>query len=254
MKYIKSYDNIEQINATKKFVNSTIYYNKEDDTLLYNNGFIPLEYIRSTADGGQYILLKKLYNTSPINFRLDTNFMIYGHGKTGAVQSTYFTAVDESQTNVWPGCNIRLYANNDMAVYSMTKEKQEQYDGSIYQDQNDRWYVYINAADGTNLTTYSTKSNCTNILIHYDYEINFSDNQLHEYPTVLFGALDENLEPTRFINARIDYLKLYKNNILIHDLIPVQQIQGEVGLFDRANGEFLTSLSDTPFVAGPTIY
>ena len=76
MKYIKSYDNIEQINATKKFVNSTIYYNKEDDTLLYNNGFIPLEYIRSTADGGQYILLKKLYNTSPINFRLDTNFMI----------------------------------------------------------------------------------------------------------------------------------------------------------------------------------
>lgn len=77
-------------------MNSTIYYNKEDDTLLYNNGFIPLEYIRSTADGGQYILLKKLYNTSPINFRLDTNFMIYGHGKTGAVQSTYFTAVDES--------------------------------------------------------------------------------------------------------------------------------------------------------------
>ena len=92
-----------------------------------------------------------------------------------------------------------------------------------------------------------------NILQHFDLEFNFSDSQLHDVTTILFCSKNSSGTPWRFINARLDYLKLYKSGVLIHDLVPVVNTNNIAGLYDIVNRKFLRSQGDEDFVAGPKL-
>ena len=70
----------------------------------------------------------------------------------------------------------------------------------------------------------------------------------------LFGRVKTNiLDTDRKIKARLYYCKIYKNDILQLDFIPVKTFKGDIGLYDKVNHKFIKSYEGTPFIAGPEI-
>lgn len=74
------------------------------------------------------------------------------------------------------------------------------------------------------------------------------------YGIALFGRVMPNiLDTDRKIKARLYYCKIYKDDVLLMDFIPVKTSDGEAGLFDKVNNKFIKSYEGTPFIAGPEI-
>lgn len=252
MKYIKLFDNQNKLETYDKseWISPHIYLDKTNKTISYEQKYIRVEYIRSTQTGGQYIDLGTcLFDESPINFRYDTKFMIYGHGKTGTQQSTLLCACKE--TSPYPGLNIRIAANTNYNLQCTFKE--DQGTNWCFPTTNNNYEVNIYSNDGETIRTRYTNSNCKDKLVYLNYEFNFSDSQLHNVTTILFCSKDSSGTPWRFINARIDYLKLYKSGILIHNLVPVINREHIAGLYDIVNRKFFRSQGDEDFVAGPKL-
>lgn len=259
MKYFKTFENQDLLSSYDKseWISPHIYLNRQNKSLDYEQKYIQLEYIRSTETGGQYIDLGTgLFDTSPINFRIDMNYMIYGHGKTGKQQSTLLCASKE--VSPWPGTNIRIDAKNDLNDLAFNfAVKEDQIDpktGNRYSWcylSDGRYFITVYGVDGKLYRGQYSSLNIKDVLLHTDRELNFTDGQLHNVTTTLFCSKDGSGTPWRFINARIDYLKLYKNGIIQHDLIPVKRLDGVVGLYDKSNRIFYQSQGDEPFIAGP---
>ena len=55
------------------------------------------------------------------------------------------------------------------------------------------------------------------------------------------------------INGRIYYFKIWKNDVLVRDFIPVLDSSGIPCLFDRVGGEFYYNAGTGQFIAGPII-
>ena len=184
------------------------------------------------------------------------NWMLYGYGKTGIQQSTMLCASKEASP--YPGMNIRTLNDNSGCVQCVIKEAQNKYWCFSH---NNRYETNIYSADWDPVagTGYILRSkdhlnvDARNILQHFDLEFNFSDSQLHNVTTILFCSKDSSGTPYRFINARLDYLKLYKSGVLIHDLVPVVNTNNIAGLYDIVNRKFLRSQGDEDFVAGPKL-
>ena len=258
MKHLKLFDNQNKLETydKSKWISPHIYLDKQDKTLSYEQKYIRVEYIRSTQTGGQYIDLGTcLFDTSPINLEIDMNWMLYGHGKTGTQQSTMLCASKEASP--WPGMNIRAISDNSGNVQCAIKE--DQHKDWCYKTSK-AYETYMYSADwdpvaGTGQIIRSAYVNldARNILQHFDLEFNFSDSQLHNVTTILFCSKDSSGTPWRFINARLDYLKLYKSGVLIHNLVPVVNTNNIAGLYDIVNRKFLRSQGDEDFVAGPKL-
>ena len=259
MKYIKLFDNQDKLQEynMSEWISPHIYLDKTNKTISYEQKYIRVEYIRSTQTGGQYIDLGTcLFDTSPINLEIDMNWMLYGHGKTGTQQSTMLCAAKEASP--YPGLNIRTWADNSGYIQCTFKEDQNK-DWCFKTNKGYEAYMYTADWDATMGTgqilrsKYVTGVDTRNILTHFDLEFNFSDSQLHNVTTSLFCSKDSSGTPWRFINARLDYLKLYKSGILIHDLVPVVNTNNIAGLYDIVNRKFLRSQGDEDFVAGPKL-
>ena len=251
MKYIKLFDNQDKLQEynMSEWISPHIYLDKTSGAISYEQKYIRVEYIRSTQTGGQYIDLGTcLFDTSPINLEIDMNWMLYGHGKTGMQQSTILCASKEASP--YPGMNIRTMADDNGNVQCVIKE-----------DQNQTWCfktakgyeTHIYSIDGQNMRTAYRSYDTRNILLHLNFEFNFSDSQLHDVTTILFCSKNASGTPWRFVNARLDYLKLYKKGLLIHDLVPVINTKNIAGLYDIVNRKFLRSQGDEDFVAGPIL-
>lgn len=260
MKYIKAFDNQNKLETYDKseWISPHIYLDKTNKTISYEQKYIRVEYIRSTQTGGQYIDLETcLFDTSPINLEIDMNWMLYGHGKTGIQQSTMLCASKEESS--YPGLNIRTSNDNSGNVQCVIKEAQ--YKDWCFSRGTGKYETNIFSADWDSVagTGYILRSkdhlkvDARNILQHFDLEFNFSDNQLHNVTTILFCSKDSSGTPWRFIDARLDYLKLYKRGVLIHNLVPVVNTNNIAGLYDIVNRKFLRSQGDEDFVAGPKL-
>lgn len=203
-----------------------------------------LDYISSTATGGQYIDLgcKLFENTDEI--QVEIKFKIKGKGKDNDKQSVLLGANDESQNNIWPGMLLR--------TTDTTKSNEIQ-----FKTKNVKFNCYVN---NVNYTSYVQNGNyyiyeCPTYMNNiYDLKVittTWNSNSTHSKNTTLFCGLDSNNTPFRYSISDLYYLKLYKNGQLVRDLIPVQRISDdEAGLLDLANSVFYPSQGDESFVAG----
>lgn len=81
-----------------------------------------------------------------------------------------------------------------------------------------------------------------------------ANSEYDAFGIALFGRIKANISDSdRRIKAKLYYCKIYKNDILQLDFIPVQTFKGDVGLYDKVNHKFIKSYEGTPFVAGPEI-
>lgn len=119
---------------------------------------------------------------------------------------------------------------------------------------------------GTDVNTYNDESGIARY--NHDYKIDASLSQegfykngvLYEtfsdytfalnYNLPLF-ALNRNGTIIEFSKAKLYSCKLYENNILVRDFIPVSNLYGDVGLFDLVEYKFYGNSGTGSFVAGP---
>ena len=203
-------------------------------------GWTQLAYISSTSSGGEYIDLGiKLYETAGTDYDIAVKFNLKGAGKDNTTQATMFSSQDTA-TDPWPGNFIRKSSNKVRGRYI----------GGSAKD-ND----FANIGDIVELPVQTAPSkNVTNL--------NNSNNVTHQYGTSLFCAFsDTNNTPSRFAEADLYYFKLFVNGVLVRDLIPCEDSNGVVGMYDILNHVFYTtpdgafvgtSLKTAPTYTAPT--
>ena len=76
-----------------------------------------------------------------------------------------------------------------------------------------------------------------------------------DYPMALFGRMNNSTgEVAKLGYHRINYAKIYENNILIHSYIPCRRNSDNVlGMFDTVTGNFLTNSGTGTFTAGADV-
>ena len=74
-----------------------------------------------------------------------------------------------------------------------------------------------------------------------------------DYGPSIFGATKSETTTSYLISGKLWYMKIYNNNILIHDLIPCKTLQNEVCMYDNITNEFYKNLGTGNFIAGPEV-
>ena len=201
--------------------------------------YTELEYIESTASGGQYIDLNiKLYETLNNWYDIAIKYNVSGAGK-GNNQPTLFGC--QNQTNPWPGTFIRMAQATD--AYT-----QGRYIGGSYKDNR-------LGDNGTVIELQVQTAPSKNV-----YNLNNS-NRTHSFGTSLFCVFtDTNNTPSKFIAAKLYYFKLFlkdsenSQGVLVRDMVPCKRLSDNaIGLLDNVNNVFYTSPSGDAFVAGPEV-
>ena len=69
---------------------------------------------------------------------------------------------------------------------------------------------------------------------------------------ILNCFFDENQKITRnYQNSKITNNQIYQNDVLVHDYVPALDLDGEAGLYDKIDRNFLYNSGTGAFVAGP---
>lgn len=211
--------NINNIAGLFDLITKTFYSSQGEDNFLYGlkislpAGYTQVEYIASTATGGQYIDLNLQWFTDVNSIGLNAKFNMIGSGADNHDQATLIGAMYESSP--YPGYVIRKDGNQ----YAQTGMYLGSYGGKF-------------ATIGQDFTFTGSKSN-----------ISVSHNQT----TTLFCGLKSNNTPQRYSEAKIYYMMIYKNDILVRDLIPCINSESVAGLYDLVNSVFYSSQGDEEF-------
>lgn len=180
--------------------------------------YTELEYIQSDSGGGQYIDLNiQLHTTLTPNYDIDIKFNLMGMGRDNNIQATIFGC--QSPTQPWPGIFIRKNNNN----------------------------VQMKKSSNVNIGTLNTDIRVTGIT-QYN-----TQNLTHNYSTSLFCALNTDNTPYRYCEGRIYYFKLWNDGSLVRDMIPCKRYDGVIGMYDKVNDVFYTTLNQYPFIGGPVV-
>ena len=257
MKYLRKFNNILDCNSNSNTNIVPYIYFISDGTVdsndiyinNYNHSFsqyTKLEYINSTATGGQHINLgcRLMENTDDI--RIDIKFKIDGKGNDVGNGKQAHLLTCNVDISPYPGFLIR-YAQDYIEVNAKWE-----FTGAVsYTPINSPVTNYFPpnyCAIEANLTTTKISETIEETFI-FD---NIPDSQLSDATTMLFCGLDSNRAPFRHVNAKIYYLKITKGNNVVRDLIPVRRISdNKIGLYDKKYGVFYESQSSSPFEAGP---
>ena len=223
MKYIKAFNNSNDLEIYKKskFVAPHLFLNKEDlRDVHYLQEYEELEYISSTATGGQYINLgcKLLENTDDIH--IDIKFKINGNGKNTNNQGVLFG--NQEPNGSYNGFNLRIEGD--------------------YLDIFAKW-AFTNYGDNFNNSRYYHNVFHRAIYKYLDniYTMSWTldkipNNQLSStLNTCLFCNAIDNNSAANFINGDLYFCKIRKGDLYIN-LIPVRKkLTNEVGLYDIEN-------------------
>ena len=283
MKYVKSFDNE---NLLKKYIDNNItsphiFMEKTNKKLDYELKYTPVEYISSTATGGQWIDLgcNLFQNTDDII--IDIKFNIKGGGKDYNDSSTVnqtkpsvlIGSISEAGGNGYPieyhGFVVRkadIGSSGTADDTYVTMYTKWQISNSVYKntngDANNKQKYYPTYLAG-NISGYEKTR--TGVV----YEKRLIIDNLSSIPTNTFNAMgslntymfgifcDANAisnlwrnKMWRFSESDVYYCKITKGNTVIRDLIPVIH-KGKACLYDKVNKKFYMSQGDTDFVAGP---
>lgn len=256
MKYLKQFDNKESLDSyeSKNFITPHIFRDKQSKTNTYLEKYRLLEYISSTATGGQYIDLGcKLFENTD-DFQIDVKFNIKDYGKNKEDQPTLIGNQLESS----PYAGFCLRSNYDSSKYHLEISYIMKWDSNddiaVKENGRNTWHL-------KNALEYSTTSNSWYTDQrkdgNYVYEFstlfrNIPDSQINQLTTHLFCGLNSSNVPWRFVNADLYYLKITKGGKVIRDLIPVRNHKKIPGLYDKINKIFYRSQGDEEF-EGSTI-
>lgn len=217
--------------ANKVYVGSTLVWEYNSGGGL-PSGYRELEYIASTASGGQYIDLDiLLYDVLNKNYDIAIKFNPTGKGKDNTTQGTIFGCQDNTGSP-WPGTFIRVSSTNMVGRYIGGSGK----DNVLGQLGND-----------IELTEKTPPSK--NV---YNYN---NGGLTHTWGTSLFCAFNsqDKTSQIRFIEAKLYYFKLFVEGTLVRDMIPCVNPNNVVGLYDLVNNVFYSSPNGAEFVAGPYV-
>lgn len=181
------------------------------------SGYTKLEYISSTATGGQYIETGlKMWTTTPVSYELDMKVYMSGVGKDNTIYPTIFG--NNREVSPYPGFVIR----NDKGNTTVT---QDQFPKETY---------------GGNNTIVVINQLTENIII-----------TTHDVTATLFCSKDENGVPWRYANCRIYYCKIRSNSdTWQRDFVPCLNPDGIAGLYDKVEGKFYSSPNGVAFEYG----
>ena len=195
-------------------------------------GYTQLEYISSTASGGQYIDLNiLLYDVLNKNYDIAIKFRAIGAGQDNTTQSTIFGCQDNTGSP-WPGTFIRIHGSG----------MQGRYIGGSGKD-NDLGVI------GSDIELTEKTPPAKNV---YNYN---NGGRTHTWGTSLFCIFNNQAKTARirYIEARLYYFKLFVEGTLVRDMIPCIDPNNVVGLYDTVNNVFYSSPNGASFVAGPTV-
>ncbi len=205
----------------------------EHSTSRLPSGYTELEYIASTATGGQYIDLDiKLYETLNTWYDIAIKYNVSGVGKDN-LQPTLFGC--QTTSNPWPGTFIRMNTTSSTNTIG-------RYIGGTAKDNN----LGNNGTDIELPVQTAPNKNVTNLN---------NSNQTHTWGTSLFCTFNsqDKTQVNRFIAAKLYYFKLYVEGTLVRDMVPCKNPNNVVGLYDLVNDVFYSSPNGVAFVAGADV-
>ena len=252
MKYIKKFSNETQLDSYKKsnFVSPHIYFDSNLKTINLMQKYEILEYISSTATGGQYIDLGcKLFENTD-DFRINIKFSMKGSGKDNVNQSTLIG--NQIESSPYPGFTLRCQGSPQYLNYIMKWNS-----GDNYAKESGKETYYIKEA--YNLDQYDNYNSSSGKYLYIDgvlqvFEFNtlfhnIPSSQINQMTTHLFCGVNSSSNLWRFVEADLYYLKITKGGQVIRNLIPVKkETTNEIGLYDIENDHFYISQGDEPFV------
>lgn len=197
-------------------------------------GYTQLEYISSTASGGQYIDLNiLLYDVLNKNYDIAIKFRAIGAGQDNTTQGTIFGCQDNTGSP-WPGTFIR--------IQGFGSNMQGRYIGGSGKDNN-------LGVIGSDIELTEKTPPAKNV---YNYN---NGGRTHTWGTSLFCIFNDQAKTARirYIEARLYYFKLFVEGTLVRDMIPCIDPNNVVGLYDTVNNVFYSSPNGASFVAGPTV-
>ena len=192
-----------------------------------------VEYISSTSGGGQYIRLNKVtplwrYNSRNVNFDVEAKF------KQDSLGIVISAAASGDARNYF-GIEVGSDSYNHVGIYSNSSFGYER-------DVLGNFGEIITLNHLKNTESYRVCATST-------YPGSSNDN--YTYPLVLFARSTDTL--TAYCVATLYYIKVWwPQGTLVYDCIPAKSSSGSVGLYNKVDGTFLTSLQNA-FVAGPTV-
>lgn len=204
-------------------VEGKVYYNKGTGNFAYGKKIIPVEYIEST--GTQYIDTDVVYNE---NTGLDCGFaftpqtitsakhLIGGQTNNTRYNPLYCTVVDGSN-------KIRTLLNIDGSA-NITRDFDTDYHTLQFNTYSDKKVVYDGVVEGT-VESIGT-GNSINL-----FRRNFSTGYT-------------------YCNGRLYYVKLYDNDTLIRDFIPVIDEDNTAYMFDRVTHTLFANAGTGTFLYG----
>ena len=250
MKYIKVFNNSNDLEIYKKskLTAPHIFLNKQNlQDLDYLEEYDQLEYISSTATGGQYIDLGCQLMNSTDDIKIDIKFNIRNVGKSSSGNDNTLTTLIGSQPEVspWPGFVLRRRSSSTRALHLQAKWA---FTNSVKWGNDKKWESKYLSYSRNEQRTWQTIYEFSETLN------NMPESQVNNCPCTLFCAYDGNGNPFRYALADLYYLKFTKGNTVIRNLVPVRRkSDNAVGLYDIENDHLYVSQGDEPFVAGPII-
>ena len=213
------------INGTRVWV-----YQKTPDRLL-PEGYIQLEYIEAT--GTQYI---DSGITGHTGISVETNYMVLG-----LIGSNTTNGVIIGSSN---SANQRMYiAVNKSASPFAWELGAGTYKVNSYKSQfNYKYKINVEWSTSTsNLVIDDKQTGITNVATDFDNNTN-----MYILARNKGGA-------QYFCHGRLYDMKIWDNDILIRDYIPVKYKDGTVGLYDFVTKTFFTNSGEGTFIAGPVM-
>jgi hypothetical protein len=193
-------------------------------------GYKQVQYIESSATGGQYVDLNlQMWTQIPLSYSIECGIFVNsdndGMGYDNNTQATFISCTNEQNSN-YPGFTIRKSNAN------------------IVQNRNPKTtYGLI----GTNIRLNISQGNGS--------QMDFTpERTTHDKSIYLFCDHNSSWQPCRFSNAKIYYLKIRSNSDnYVRDLVPAVNSNNIAGLYDVVNDVFYTSSGASQLIAGPEL-
>lgn len=183
------------------------------------SGYTPLEYIEST--GTQYI-------DTGFKPNQDTRVVLDVEPTTSQDTKTIFGA-----RIAWKHADYTFWYINDTQFQT---------------DYGDN----VQIVDVDNLLKRVTIDKNKDVTTVGSYKVTNTANAFQsEFPMYLFAMNQNGAVDSRMITAKVYSCQIYDNGTLVRDYVPVQRVDGTVGLLDQVNNVFYPDAAGGDFIAGP---
>ena len=201
------------------------------------SNYRPIEYLEST--GTQYIDTG-VYAES-VYLRVSGKLQYNNFYSTGEDFLLFFGTYNDR-------CSMTLYTNTSSGNYANAGIEI----GTTYGTRISAGKLYTNTNYEFDLEAKNGKLNGYFGATQYS-NINYSGSLDNTQSIRLFSSIHSNKGVYAFVSGKIYWFKIYNNNILVRDFIPVLDNNNVPCLFDRVEFKFYYNQGTGQFIAGPVL-